>query len=287
MGPVDSTPFMKLFDAHCHLQDDRLRPHLDAVMPRAGSAGVAASMCCGSDEGDWPLLPGLAERFKGVYLSFGLHPWSVANRTPHWLATLEQALKATPSAVGEIGLDHALDPSTFAEQESVFLDQIHLANTLGRPVSIHCRRAWGRLMELLDDKGWPACGFMIHSYSGSAELVAPLIRRGAFLSFSGAVTHDNHRRSREALVAVPLDRLLIETDSPDLLPSLPAGVSPVLTPEGKPVNEPRNLVRVLEVASRLLGVETSTLAMATWNNAQSLWGAGRSEGLPLPADRDS
>ena len=262
---------MQLFDAHCHLQDDRLLPHLDTVMERAATRGVAGMMCCGSSEADWPQVQALAQRFTAVRTSFGLHPWYVGERSPEWLGRLRECLKGTPSAVGEIGLDHALEKSTYAAQETVFLAQLDLARELHRPISFHCRRAWGRMMELLEERGWPAQGFMFHSYSGSAELVASLSRRGAFFSFSGSITFDAHIHGREALSAVPLDRLLIETDSPDIPPSLPLSLFPLQTGDGKPINEPAHLPHVLHTVAKLKGMTVENLADVTWNNAVALW----------------
>ena len=261
---------MPLFDAHCHLQDNRLMPYLDSAVSRAEQVGVAGFMCCGTREDDWPMLPGIAKRFPGVRLSFGLHPWFIGNRSNAWLDTLARTLAAHPAAIGEIGLDHALDKATFADQETVFLAQIHLAGKLGLPVSIHCRRAWGRLMELLDEKGWPDSGFMIHSYSGSPELVAPLVRRGAYLSFSGAITFNQNVRGREALASVPLEHLLIETDSPDLKPNQ-ATETPVTADTRNPVNEPACLVSVLKTAATIRNMPELELAETTSLNARELW----------------
>lgn len=258
---------MPLFDAHCHLQDERLFPHLDQAMHRATAAGVSGLMCCGSSEEDWTLLPAIARRFPPVRLSFGLHPWYVGKRTTNWLDNLKTHLTTTPSAVGEIGLDHALDKATFADQESVFLDQLHLANVLKRPVTIHCRRAWGRLMELMDSKGWPAYGFVLHSYSGSAELVQPLVRRGACFSFSGAITFEQNLKGREAVTAVPLDRLLIETDAPDLPPKQPH--TPPLG--GKSVNEPALLLIVAQAVASLRGLSPEEISATTHHNATVLF----------------
>jgi len=262
---------MPLFDAHCHLQDARLFPHLDAAMERATAAGVAGLMCCGSCEQDWISLPDIARRFPGVHLSYGLHPRYSGERSEHWLDSLASILTASSAAVGEIGLDHALDKSTFADQEFVFLAQIHLANELQRPVSIHCRRAWGRLMELLDSKGWPAHGFALHSYSGSSELVAPLVRRGAFFSFSGAITFEQNRKGREAMAAVPLDRLLIETDAPDLTPSLSPVTTILRETDGHPINEPAHLTAVLTAVAKVRNVPGQELAEITKRNAEGLW----------------
>ena len=264
-------PLMPLFDAHCHLQDERLFQHLDEAMQRATNAGIGGLMCCGNCEEDWPRLPGIVRRFPQVRLSFGLHPWYIGKRSEAWLHALKTHLTTTPSAVGEIGLAHALDKATFADQETVFLTQIHLANELQRPVTIHCRRAWGRMMELLDEKGWPAHGFVLHSYSGSCELVQPLVRRGAFFSFSGAITFDQNRKGREALITVPLDRLLIETDAPDLMPLLPPD-APFISGSQGPINEPVYLTEILKVAARIRNAPEQELAEITTRNAEELWG---------------
>ena len=241
-------------------------------MARAEAAGLRGLMCCGSSEEDWPLLPALARRYPAVRLSFGLHPWYVAGRSAQWLDTLRSHLVATPSGVGEVGLDHAIDPATFAAQEEALLAQIRLANELRRPVSFHCRRAWGRFMELLDNQGWPACGFVIHSYSGSAELVMPLARRGAYFSFSGAITFEANRKGRDAVTAVPAERLLVETDAPDIPPALPDGAAALRDPAGKAINEPANLIRVIETAARLRGTDRDGLAEQTWENALAVFG---------------
>ncbi len=261
---------MKLFDAHCHLQDERLFPHLEGALARASSTGVTGLMCCGTCEKDWLLLPNIAQRFPIVRLSYGLHPWYIGDRSELWLDSLKAHLANTSAAIGEIGLDHALDKSTFADQETVFLAQLHLADQLEQPVSIHCRRAWGRMMELLDEKGWPAHGFVFHSYSGSSELVSPLVRRGAYFSFSGAITFEQNLKGREALSEVPLDRLLIETDAPDLMPLRPIGI-PFIPGPGGPINEPAHLTEVLKVAAKIKHIPEMELAKITHRNAEYLW----------------
>jgi TatD DNase family protein len=265
-------PGVQFFDAHCHLQDERLQPYLDAAMRRAAEAGVTALMCCGSEETDWPRVRSLAQRFPGVRASYGLHPWYVGARTPGWLDRMREFLADPAAAVGEIGLDHALDKSTHAAQEEVFLAQLDLAREFERPVSVHCRRAWGRLMELLEARGWPAAGFVLHSYSGSAELVPSLARRGAYFSFSGAVTFVRNVRGRAALAVVPLERLLIETDAPDLRPDLPPDAPVLRDTDGKPLSEPAHLAFTASVVSALRGLSTTALAETTLRIARQLFG---------------
>jgi TatD DNase family protein len=167
---------MQLFDAHCHLQDEKLTGDLAAVMARAATTGVAGAMCCGSAESDWPATLAVAAQFPHVQISLGLHPWYVSGRQPGWLDRLRALLAAQPRAgVGEIGLDHALENADLAAQEAAFLEQLALSIELRRPASLHCRRAFGRLLELLPRFGPHPAGFVIHSFSGAADL--PMTRR--------------------------------------------------------------------------------------------------------------
>ncbi|WP_372846438.1 TatD family hydrolase [Pontiella sp.] len=251
-------PRLKLFDCHNHIQDERLFAQIDAVMDRAAAAGVVAMGVKGCRENDWPQVVELMERYPGVVPSFGLHPWFIGERTPHWAETLEQLLLEHPAAgVGEIGIDQAIEGRDDADQEAVFLDQLEIARRLQRPVSIHCRQAWGRLIELLDGFGELPRGMLIHCFGGSAEVARELVKRGGYISFSGSITRPNNRKAAAAICAVPDDRILIETDAPDILPASAAG----------PLNEPANVRLVLAKAAELRGISEERLAGLTFQNA--------------------
>lgn len=250
---------MKLFDAHNHVQDDRLGPDLHSVMSRARDAGVVAMGVKGCCEADWSRVIRIMESYPGIYPSFGLHPWFIADRSDAWLQVLEELLVQYPQAgVGEIGIDRKMEDCDAADQESVFLAQLELAQRLGRPVSVHCRNAWGRLIELLDGAGELPRGMLIHCFGGSAEVAMELVRRGGYISFSGSITRPNNRKAGPAIRAVPTDRILIETDAPDILPSAAEGI----------FNEPANLVHVLAKAAALRGIAESELAELTFCNAK-------------------
>ncbi|WP_372795291.1 TatD family hydrolase [Pontiella sp.] len=254
---------MKLFDAHNHIQDDRLFPDLGNVLQRAADAGVAKMGVKGCCEADWPHVIELYKTCDGIFPSFGLHPWFIKERSGQWLETLENLLVEYPeSAVGEIGIDHAIDDRDDADQETVFFQQLELARKLERPVSIHCRRAWGRLIELLDQFGELPRGMLIHCFGGSAEVAAELVKRGGYISFSGSITRPNARKAGPAIRAVPDDRILIETDAPDILPAAAAG----------PLNEPANVRLVLEKAAALRGISKDALAALTFANAERFFG---------------
>jgi len=249
---------IRLFDAHCHLQDSRISADMDAVMQRARQAGVEAMMCCGSAEDDWDRVQEWSKH-DGVFISFGLHPWYVDKRSAGWLENLAHYLQTSPIAgVGEIGLDHALDNVDLEAQEEVFIGQLRLARDFQRPVSIHCRKAFGRLLEILKFEGGVAHGGIIHSYSGPKDLVPLFEAFNLSISFSGSITRTNNKRGHEAVMAVSADRLLIETDSPDL--------PPVQAAPGKP-NEPANIVFVLEKIAQLTGETSDAIALRTWENA--------------------
>ena len=251
---------MLLFDAHCHLQDERLAARLPEVLSRAERSGVRRMLCCGCHERNWDAVLSLAQAHPEIVPSFGIHPWYMDGRTDGWMETLKRFLAGQPSGVGEIGLDHAVNPRVDEEQESVFIAQLRLARRLQRPVSLHCRKAWERLLKILSQEGGVGWGGLIHSYSGSAELVKPLEEMGLYISFSGAITRFGNKRGRRALAAVSPGRLLIETDSPDLPPIGAAGA----------VNEPANLALVASGVANILGRSPDWVAEQTFANASRL-----------------
>ena len=254
---------MKLFDSHNHVQDERLLPDIGNVMRRASEAGVVAMGVKGCCEADWPRVVALMDSYAGICPSFGLHPWFIKERSSDWLAALKSLLREYPQAgVGEIGIDHAIEGRDDEDQEAVFLLQLELAGKLGRPVSIHCRRAWGRLIELLDGFGGLPHGMLIHCFGGSAEVAKELVKRGGYISFSGSITRPNNRKAEAAINAVPEDRILIETDAPDILPAGAAGI----------LNEPANVRLVLAKAAGLRGMPQAELAELTFANAQRFFG---------------
>jgi len=252
---------MLFFDAHCHLQDKRYADCLPAVMARACAAGVSRMSSCGSEEYDWEDVRKTALEYKMVFPSFGLYPLNVPKRSGQWLERLGSFLRSIPSGVGEIGLDNSDETSNNAEQEEVFLVQLRLARELRRPVTIHCRKAWGRLLELLRQEGGVKFGGIVHTYSGSPELVRPLEEMGLYISFSGAITRAGNKRGCKSLQTVSRERLLLETDSPDIMPAGAEGTC----------NEPGNLPLIARSAALLLGEPMETVAELTFNNANRLF----------------
>lgn len=268
---------MNFCDAHNHLQDERFAGRPAELVAAARAAGVARMVVNGSCEADWPQVEALARNFPDLVVpSFGYHPWYVGERTPRWRETLVHLLDRTPGAVvGEIGLDRWKPGLPYEGQEEVFVAQLTLAAQRNLAASLHCLQAWGRLHDLLREQPRPARGFLLHSYGGPAEMVAPLTKLGARFSFPGYFMHERKARQREAFKAVPLDRLLIETDAPDQLLPDAANAHPLTDPRtGRPLNHPANLPAVYRFVAELRGVPLAELVAQVEENFLRLFGPG-------------
>lgn len=252
---------LPLYDAHNHLQDERLKPHLAGIIEAARDQRIIRMVVNGSSEADWPDVMGLAQKHPQLVLpSFGYHPWYVKERSPDWQKKLIESLDALPAAIGEIGLDKWVKGHDLPLQEEVFLWQWRLAAQRNLPVSIHCLQAWGRLLEILQSEPRPARGFVLHSFGGPKEMIPQLAELGAYFSLPGYFAHGRKQKQREAFRLVPKDRLLIETDAPDQLLPEDTIAYPLTDKSGKAINHPANLKAVYEFAAELLGVPLNDLA---------------------------
>ncbi len=264
---------LRLFDAHNHLQDERLAPQRAEIIRALPDAGVVQMVVNGSCEADWPEVLALAKSVPSVIPSFGYHPWYVSERTADWQANLMKFLDAVPSAIGEIGLDKWIKGHNLAEQREVFVWQLRLAAERQLPASIHCLEAWGTLLEILSVEPRPRCGFVLHSFGGPREMVEELAGLGAYFSLPGYFAHERKVRQRETFKHVPRERLLIETDAPDQ--SLPEARVEFPLPNsanGKPVNHPANLGAVYRFAAELLGEPVEKLAEQVEENFRRVFG---------------
>ena len=283
---ITTTSPMLFYDAHNHLQDERFGGRQEDLIAESQRAGVARMVVNGSCEEDWPHVAELARRHPGFVIpSFGCHPWFVHQRTSDWQANLLRYLDETPGAViGEIGLDRWKEGLHLPEQEEVYLWQLRLAAERNLPASLHCLQAWGRLLELLRSGPRPRCGFLLHSYGGARELIAPLAALGARFSFPGYYAQERKARQRETFRHIPLDRLLIETDAPDQ--SLPDTLNalPLSTATGAPLNHPANLGAIYCFAVEWLGVPLETLSAQVEENFHRLF---RSPSVPGSAGNEA
>lgn len=246
---------MRLIDAHLHLSDDRLWPTWREQVARAAEARVWRMVDNAARESDWPRVQETAT-LPRVLPCLGVHPWHVGDAASGWQERLRDVLLQHPRAgVGEIGLDRWIAPRNEAAQEEAFRFQLGLATDLKRPVMVHCLRAWGWLQEVLRSAPIPKEGGLLHAYGGSPELVPLLAEAGFYFSFGASLLSAKKTRARESLLRVPLERLLLETDAPDM------------PPPGVAMNTPDQLPKIYACAAGLLGRPLEELARQIEANA--------------------
>lgn len=261
------------FDAHNHLQDERLSAELDEIIAGFPANGIERAVVNGSCEADWEAVRVLAEREPRIIPSFGYHPWYVTEATPGWRTALLAMLDAIPSGVGEIGLDRWIADPDVELQEEIFRAQLRIAAERNLPASIHCLKAWGRMLEVLRSEQLPAVGFLLHSYGGPAEMVPAFAELGAYFSFPGAFLDSRKEKKHAAFRCVPRERLLIETDAPDqCLPEQLDRFQLPPAPDGRRLNHPWNLQAVYEGAASILGWSVEDLEQQAIVNASRLFG---------------
>ena len=206
----------RLYDAHVHLADPRLHTHQSEIGKAYHCINLGKAVVVGTGPHDWPLVLRQCADNSRFLPAIGLHPWQVPHAAAGWQTSFLEAFKSGARAVGEIGLDCWIEGHDLAKQIPVFEFQLHFATEKNLPVSIHALKATGALMNILRTAALPARGFHLHAYSGPLELIEELTSLGAYFSFNGGQLHRPAAQAR--LLAIPADRLLIETDAPDFLP---------------------------------------------------------------------
>jgi TatD DNase family protein len=251
-----------LIDTHAHLDDDQFAGDVGDVIERAILAGVRRIINIGYRPERWQSTLELAGRYPILAYSLGLHPHHAEEWSPAVEAELIRLIHTKrPVALGEIGLDYYRNFNPPDVQQRVFARQLEIASELRLPVVIHQRHAEQDLMHLLATA--PAgmvC--VLHSFDGSSELADFAIDRGYFIGVGGLMTRAGSTELRNVLAQVPLDRILVETDSPYLVP---AGIK-------NRRNEPVNVAIVANRLAELLESPTAEVAAATVRNAQYVFG---------------
>jgi TatD DNase family protein len=277
-----------LYDAHQHFHFDPLTPHRAAIDVDLRRLGVQRAVVNATNEEEWPLVAALAREYDWILPSHGVHPWDSGNRSPNWLAGLRTQLTADPrAAVGEIGLDRWIidgikpgDPriaglrvAPLEEQAEVFAAQLALAAELNRAASIHCVQAWGALLDLLKTTARPARGFLLHGYSGPAEMIKTFTDLGAYYSFNLQLLEPRHAARLNNFHHIPAKRLLVETDAPTKAPPPERNRFPLGNgPDGSPINHPGNIAVAYEALAELRGLPVGVLAGQVEANFHGLFG---------------
>lgn len=249
-----------MIDSHAHLNDPEFEADLAEVIQRAQAAGVTGIINIGYDLPSSRRAVELAAEYDWMYAAVAVHPHDARTVTPETLAELEQLVEAQRVvAIGETGLDYYYDNSPRESQRQVFHQHLELAEKLGLPVVVHSRDATQDTLAII--KEHPNVHYLMHCYSQSRESVKSYLDLGCYISFAGPVTFKNAHKLREAAAAVPLDRLLIETDCPYLAPE----------PHRGRRNEPAWVKHVAEKLAELHGVQVEELIAVTTANTKAFF----------------
>lgn len=261
---------MRLIDAHNHLHDARLAPFRAELIAELETAGIEAAVVNGTQEEDWAAVAALAKERPWVRPAFGLHPWYVSARSPRWRERLAELLaEFTNASLGEIGLDRWKEGYDMAAQMEVFRAQWALASEHARAVTVHCLKAWGALWDFVREAPAAPRGFLLHSYGGAAEMVEGFAKHGAYFSFSGYFLQERKAAQRAVFREIPLERLLVETDAPDMLPPAAPGVRLLA---GGTLNSPANLEFCYRGLAELRAMAVDELAEQVADNFARLFG---------------
>lgn len=248
---------MRWTDNHCHLV-----PGLEATeaVAEAAAVGVERLVVVGTDAQQSRESIRVAQTHDGVWATVGVHPHDATQGIDGILDLLDEPEVV---AVGECGLDYHYDHSPRPAQRTVFAQQIALAHERDLPLVIHTREAWDDTFDILASEGMPA-RTVFHCFTGGEPEAERALEIGASLSFSGIVTFPNAQEVRDAAARCPLDRVLVETDSPYLTP----------VPHRGQRNRPALVALVGEAVAAAKDVPVAEVAEASWANAERFYGLG-------------
>ena len=252
-----------LFDSHCHLNDENIYPRIGEVIAAANKTGVKKFLVIGYDKKSSLLAVKIAHEHEGCYAAIGFHPTEIEGVSESdYQEVMSLVSDDKVVAIGEIGLDYhwVKEPERRESQKEWFIKQIEFANKHQLPICIHNRESTEDCVEILK-KHTPKYGGVMHCYSGSVETMNEVIKLGLHIALGGTVTFTNAKTPKEVAEAVPLEKLIIETDSPYLTPH----------PHRGEKNEPKYLCLVLEEIAKLKDMSKKHLEDVIYKNTCRLF----------------
>ncbi|MCR5741967.1 MAG: TatD family hydrolase [Gammaproteobacteria bacterium] len=255
-----------MIDSHAHINDEIFNNRIEEVVLNAKNAGIKNIVIPGWDIESSKKAIEIANKYEGVYAAIGIHPENVYDAKDGYLDTLRELSKDKKVVcIGEIGMDYHYTKETKDIQKKILIEQLDLAEELNLPVEIHLRDAAGDFMDIIREyikshKKRDNIGIM-HSYSESKEIMEELVSYGFYISLSGPVTYKNARVQKEVAKAVPLDKLLTETDSPYLPP----------VPFRGTINEPKNVLYIVKEIASLKGISEDEVIKESETNFNKIF----------------
>jgi TatD DNase family protein len=254
-----ATPFF--IDTHCHLDAAEFDSDRDAVYAAAVGRGVTTLVIPAVSRDSFAAVAAACDRYPGCLPAWGLHPMLLDVHRPEHLGDLRAQVEAQrPVAIGEIGLDLFVSNLDYATQEFFCVEQLKIAQEYDLPVLLHCRRANDQLLKQL--RKIRVRGGIAHAFNGSPQQADEFIKLGFKLGFGGAFTWPRANNLRRLATGLPLDAIVLETDSPDMPPAW----------IGRGRNAPGELPRIAQTLAELRGLDLETVAQATTRNARELFG---------------
>ena len=251
-----------LFDTHAHLDDDRFKEDFKQVIEQCKEEGVELILNAASNLNSSHKSIALAKEYDFIYAAVGVHPHDAKSMDSKTIEILRD-LAANPKvkAIGEIGLDYHYDFSPRDIQKQRFMEQIDLAKQLKLPIIVHDRESHGDIMDIFNKMSVSGMGGVLHSFSGSVEMARECVKLGFYLSISGPLTFKNNVKTIEVVREIPLEMLLIETDSPYLTP----------VPYRGQRNYPGYVRYVAEKIAEIKGLSFEEVAQKTLENGKRLF----------------
>ena len=272
---------MELIDSHAHIDFPQFAEDRDAMLDRARAAGVTTLLAIGTGPGPEKLDAGLpfAEQHDWIYSTVGIHPHEAKEVTQQHLDELARLAKHSKViAWGEIGLDYFYDHSPREVQQRVFRDQMALAQQAKLPIIIHCRDAWADCLDMIEKRWRPTgIGGILHCFTSTLEDARRGIEMGFLVSFAGNSSYPKMQNIRDVVKALPIEKILIETDSPYLAPQPWRGKR----------NEPAYVAEVARTLASVRNLSPDEVAAATSENFRCFFGLARPATLAAPGLKDS
>lgn len=250
-----------LFDTHAHMDDHAFDEDRHSLLASLPEQGIALLMNPGCSHASSRVASRLSQTYDYIYAAVGSHPDAADEVNEDVLEEYRKLCKHNPKirAIGEIGLDYHYEDIPRQIQLSAFRRQMELARELDLPVIVHEREAHGDGMTVVDE--FPEVTGVFHCYSGSVEMARELIRRGWYIGFTGVLTFKNARKALEVASAIPLDRIVLETDCPYMSPEPFRGRR----------NDPGRLYRMAETLASLRGLSVEKISAITLENGKRLY----------------
>jgi TatD DNase family protein len=253
-----------LVDSHCHLDRIDLTPYdgdLEKAVQAAVDRGIDRMLCIGIDLNNAPTVVAIAEKFANIYASVGIHPLDISDDICSQQALIALADHPKVVAIGETGLDYYYSAERKEDQQRSFVQHLKASASTGKPTIVHTRDAREDTIKLIAEHGSAEVGGVLHCFTESWAMAEAALDMGYYISFSGIITFKNAAELREVVSRVPIERLLVETDSPYLAP----------VPYRGKKNEPKYVLEVAECVAEIKGLSLQEVARQTTANFERLF----------------